>query len=138
MKVNEKIIGLVDGYSITQRKTDNYYNATDLLYQWNKEYGNTKKEIKDFLDLESTKELIDEINRKGVSDPQKTETFFVHVIRGRVKNNFNEEDTQNVLTWLHPILFIYFLMWVSPQFSYRVLNFCNDVSITYRTENIGG
>jgi hypothetical protein len=37
-------------------------------------------------------------------------------------------------TWMHPLLFIDFAMWINPEFKYDVLKFVYDQLIQYRNE----
>lgn len=37
-------------------------------------------------------------------------------------------------TWMHPILFIDFAMWINPSFKYDVIKFVYDEMIRYRNE----
>lgn len=37
-------------------------------------------------------------------------------------------------TWMHPMLFIDFAMWINPEFKYDVLKFVYDQMIHYRNE----
>lgn len=37
-------------------------------------------------------------------------------------------------TWMHPVLFIKFAMWLSPRFEYHVLKFVADEMIKYRND----
>ena len=37
-------------------------------------------------------------------------------------------------TWMHPLLFIDFAMWINPSFKYDVLKFVYDRMLMYRNE----
>ena len=37
-------------------------------------------------------------------------------------------------TWMHPMLFIDFAMWINPEFKYDVIKFVDDEMIRYRNE----
>lgn len=37
-------------------------------------------------------------------------------------------------TWMHPMLFIDFAMWINPEFKYDVIKFVHDEMIRYRNE----
>lgn len=41
---------------------------------------------------------------------------------------------ENAGTWMHPLLFIDFAMWINPSFKYDVLKFVYDEMIKYRNE----
>ena len=120
MKTNQNLIRKMGDFDIYQRTSDGMFNATELLKQWNKQNG-MKKEIKDYFDNKAAKEfiqvIIDRENlNKGNSPYLKT--------RGR----------ENGGTWMHPLLFIDFAMWINPAFKYDVLKFVYDELIKYRND----
>lgn len=57
MKTNQVMIRPMGEFKVTQRTKDAFFNATDLLKQWNQLKG-MKKEVNDYFDLSSTKEFI--------------------------------------------------------------------------------
>lgn len=120
MRTNQNLIRKMGDFDIYQRTSDGMFNATELLKQWNKQNG-MKKEMKDYFDNKSAKEfiqvIIDRENlNKGNSPYLKT--------RGR----------ENGGTWMHPLLFIDFAMWINPAFKYDVLRFVYDELIKYRND----
>lgn len=59
------------------------------------------------------------------------------------RENLNTQDStylktrgKNGGTWMHPILFIDFAMWINPSFKYDVLKFVYDELIKFR--NLAG
>lgn len=44
------------------------------------------------------------------------------------------EVQKNGGTWMHPILFVKFAMYLSPRFEYHVLKFVSDEMIRYRND----
>ena len=97
-------------FKVIQRTKDAFFNATNLLKQWNQLKG-MKKEVNDYFGLSSTKE-------------------FIYTIMERA----NKGD--NAGTWMHPLLFIDFAMWINPSFKYDVLKFVYDEMIKFR--NLAG
>lgn len=114
-------------FSVEQRTKDGMFNATNLLAQWNKtakdNVGNPifkEKAIADFFRLDNTKvfinALIEEENLKG-------ESYAYLKTKGKKGG-----------TWMHPILFVKFAMWLNPRFEVQVIKFVYDQMIAYRNE----
>ena len=117
MKTNMIMIRPMGEFEVHQRTKDSMFNATDLLNQWN-EKNRTKKEIKKFFDNKSTKEFIETLKKR---------------------ENLNRENSAYLKskgryggTWMHPLLFIDFAMWINPSFKYDVLKFVYDELIANR------
>lgn len=120
MKTNQNLTRKMGNFSVVQRTQDGMFNATELLRQWNVSMS-MKKEIGDYFDNNSSKEFIQTIIErenlnKGNSPYLKT--------RGRYNGG----------TWMHPLLFIDFAMWINPSFKYDVLKFVYDELIKFRNE----
>ena len=151
MKTNQNMIRKMNAFDVTQRTRDGFFNATLLISQWNEavkahkklfsnsadnqavliggnspHLGNpsihgtlSQKEIKDYLFNNSTKDfiqtIIDKENLTSENDVCKT-------ARGKYGG-----------TWMHPMLFIDFAMWLNPSFKYDVIRFVYDKMILYRT-----
>lgn len=122
MKTNQIMVRPMGDFKVTQRTKDGFFNATELLKQWNKKSG-MKKEVTKFLDLDSTSELIRVIMERENLHTQDS---------AYVKSRASRGD--NAGTWMHPILFIDFAMWINPSFKYDVIKFVYDEMIRYRNE----
>lgn len=120
MKTNQIMIRPMGDFKVVQRTKDAFFNATDLLKQWNQLKG-MKKEVNDYFDLSSTKEFIYTIMERENYD---TGNYPYH------KSRANKGD--NAGTWMHPLLFIDFAMWINPSFKYDVLKFVYDEMIKFR------
>lgn len=111
-------------FQVEQRTKDGMFNATALIKQWNlntQNFGDLKKkDMKEFFDNKGTKEfieaLVDEENLNGENSPY---------LSSRGKNGG---------TWMHPILFIKFAMWINPRFEVQVIKFVYDQLIKYRND----
>lgn len=124
MKTNQIMIRRMGDFKVIQRTKDAFFNATDLLKQWNEKTG-MKKEVTKFLDLESTTELVKVIMcRENLHTQDST----------YVKSRASRGD--NAGTWMHPVLFIDFAMWINPSFKYDVIKFVYDEMIKFR--NLAG
>lgn len=106
-------------FKVEQRTKDAYFNATALLKQWN-EVTASKKELKDYLSNKATKELIATINDREKLNGEKSP-----YLSNRGKNGG---------TWMHPILFVDYAMWLNSAFKYDVIKFVYDQMISYRNE----
>ena len=103
-------------FEVYQRTKDGMFSATKLLNHWNKVNG-SKKVIGHFFELKSTKDLLGEME----SDIGITTSPYTKQRGGKTQG-----------TWMHPLLFIDFAMWINPKFKLQVLKFVQDQLITYR------
>ena len=106
-------------FEVLQRTKDGMFNATALLNQWNRAAG-MKKEMNDYLRLQSTHDFLSalqsEFDFKDGNSPYLTS-------RGKYSGG----------TWMTPLLFIDFAMWLNPKFKFQVLKFVYDELIKCRT-----
>lgn len=128
MKTNQVLVRPMGQFQVEQRTKDGMFNATSLLKAWNSAVNlNTqnsgdlkKKDMDDFFANKNVKEfidaLVDEENLNGENSPY---------LSSRGKNGG---------TWMHPILFIKFAMWINPRFEVQVIKFVYDQLIKYRNE----
>lgn len=104
-------------FKVVQRTKDGFFNATELLKQWNVS-NNSKKELKHYFENQSANELINTIvERENLNSRNSA------YLSSRGKNGG---------TWMHPILFIDFAMWINPSFKYDVIKFVYDEMIKFR------
>jgi hypothetical protein len=102
---------------VHQRTHDGMFNATSLLKQWNTT-KKTRKDVSAFLKLDATKEFITALES---AETRKV----VSVIKGGNKSQG---------TWMNPLLFIDFAMWINPTFKVQVLRFVYDELIKERND----
>lgn len=107
-------------FEVLQRTKDGFFNATKLLKQWNESLG-MKKEVSKFFELEQTNEFI---NVLMIEENLHTQELTY------VKSKASRGDNSG--TWMHPILFIKFAMWINPRFEYFVIKFVYDQLIEFR------
>lgn len=119
MKTNQILTRKMGDFSVFQRTSDGKFNATELLKQWNGFSGQHKQMIH-YSDNNSTKEFIEAL----VLEENLKERNSV-LLQNRGKNGG---------TWMHPLLFIDFAMWLNPTFKVKVLKFVYDELIKYRNE----
>ena len=117
MKTNVNMVRKMGKFDVTQRTKDGFFNATELIKQWNSNSGQ-KKEVTKFFELENTKEFINALIEE---------------------ENLNTQDSAYLKTrgkyggtWMTPILFIKFAMWLNPKFEIQVIKFVYDNLIAFR------
>ena len=138
-----------------QRTSDAYFNATEFIKQWN-QWSQENKKLQKFLDLESSKEFIkaliedveSEWSDKNISSQViENKQVLIHLISGELELAKIQHITTSVKvsvikiskgkfggTWMHPLLFIKFAMWLNPRFEVQVLKFVRDQMLHYRNE----
>lgn len=122
MKTNQIMIRQLDSFNIEQRTKDGMFNATDLLKQWN-DSNNQNKTVSHYFENAATQEFM-----KALMDEEKfTCRDSVYVVsKARMDRGGG--------TWMHPLLFIDFAMWLNPAFKVKVLKFVSDQMLSYRNE----
>jgi len=118
------------GFEVIQRTEDSFFNATNLLNQWNKQNPNNQRRMDKFWDITNLKELMSEI--------AKNELNFNSPNLGDLKKVLSKtkREKENGGTWLEGILFIKFAMYLDPKFEYYALKFLSDKMIHFR--NLSG
>jgi hypothetical protein len=99
--INYSMITL-NNVSITSRPIDHYVNATQLCQAGGKKFN-------DWIRIESTKELIDELSAEAGIPA----SAFVDTKKGG--NNKSDQGS-----WIHPDLSIQLAQWISPKFAIQV------------------
>lgn len=122
MKTNQILTRTMGDFCVMQRTSDGMFNATELIKQWNEKSGMHKK-LDHFFENTSTKEFIDSIISEENLDTRNSVYVKSRASRG-----------DNAGTWMHPLLFIDFAMWLNPSFKVKVLKFVYDQLILFRNE----
>lgn len=121
MKTNQNMVRKMGNFKVIQRTKDGMFNATDLINQWNKNPNNPKRELKKFWIQDSVKDFIQTlITEENLDGPSEA------YVKSKASRGANAG------TWLHPLLFIKFAMWLNPKFEYYVIRFIYDQLIEYR------
>ncbi len=95
--------------SILCRNTDNYINATSLCNATNKKFN-------DWFNLETTKNIIDDLEVETGIHPSK----LVNEIK-------NKKDVINSGIWIHSKLALHLAQWISPEISMQINNWIFDI-----------
>ncbi|MEE0968979.1 MAG: KilA-N domain-containing protein [Clostridia bacterium] len=122
MKTNQVMLRKMGDFTVTQRTKDGFFNATALLKQWNSATC-SQKELKHYFENKSTEEFINALI---------LEENFCGRNSAYVKSKASRGE--NAGTWMHPLMFIDFAMWINPTFKVKVLKFVYDEMIKYRNE----
>ena len=109
-------------FEVIQRTGDSFFNATRLLKQWNLKSGIERK-MDNYFNSEKTKEFINTImDRENLHTPKMV----------YVKSRASRGDKSG--TWMSPILFLDFAMYINPSFKYDAIRFIYDKMIEYRNK----
>jgi hypothetical protein len=127
MKTNQNLIRKMGEFEVTQRTEDGMFNATELLKQWNSTSGQ-QKQIVHYFDNSSTHEFIEALK---VDEIQKRKSVdgILSAIYEKKRGGLAKGST-----WMSPLLFIDFAMWLNPSFKVQVLKFVYDELIKHRNE----
>lgn len=130
MITNQVMKRPMGNFLVEQRTKDSMFNATNLLKQWNKfvednkedaqKFGYVKKELKDYLDNKTTQEFV-----KALANEENL---------NREKSPYLASRGKNGGTWMHPLMFVDFAMWLNPVFKVKVLKFVYDQMLKYRND----
>lgn len=125
MKTNQIMTRPMGNFHVEQRTKDGMFNATALLKQWNlntqKSGDLKKKDLDDFFSNKNVKEFISALISEENLD-------------GRNSTYVTSRGKYNGGTWMHPILFIKFAMWLNPRFEVQVIKFVYDQMLKYRND----
>lgn len=119
MKTNQVMIRPMGQFKVEQRTKDGFFNATSLLKQWNKQSGQ-KKQMSHYTDNANTKEFLNALLQE---ENLKERNSVLLQTRGKTGG-----------TWMHPLAFLDFAMWLNPTFKVKVLKFVADQMLFYRNE----
>lgn len=122
MKTNQVMERKMGDFIVAQRTKDGFFNATALLKQWNQKAVSERK-LDNYFGSEKTKDFIATIMvRENLDTPKMV------YVKSRAARGGNSG------TWMHPMLFIDFAMWINSSFKYDVLKFVYDEMIKYRND----
>jgi len=114
-------------FHVEQRTKDGFFNATDLLKQWNLQTQNSgdvkQKTIAHYFENSATEEFMNALMAE--------EGF---TCRNSVYVKSKARADRGGGTWMHPIMFIDFAMWLNPAFKVKVIKFVYDQMIKYRND----
>lgn len=109
-------------FSVEQRTKDSMFNATALLKQWNA-VSKVDRKMELYFNSPKTQEFVETIMSK-----ENLHTPKMVYVKSRASRGANAG------TWMSPILFIDFAMWINPSFKYDVIKFVFDRMIEFRND----
>ena len=137
-------------FIVDQRTKDGMFNATALLKQWNLHTQNSgyvkQKDLKDFFVNKNTQEFIDALIEEEFLNTQNSPYLKSQDSEDVKQRNSVDKTTYRKSvyvssrgkysggTWMHPILFVKFAMWLNPRFEVQVIKFVYDQMIKYRND----
>ncbi len=122
MKTNQVMKRTLANFFVEQRTKDGMFNATNLLKQWN-ENNSQNKTIAHYFENSATQEFVKALMNEENFTCRKS----VYVVS-------KARTDRGGGTWMHPLLFIDFAMWLNPTFKVKVLKFVSDQMLSYRNE----
>lgn len=121
MKTNQIMKRPMGEFVVEQRTKDAMFNATTLLKQWNTQDGVSQRKLDNYFNSPKTQEFVKTImERENLNTPK--------MVYLKTKGKYGG-------TWMHPLMFIDFAMWINPVFKYDVLKFVSDQMLYYRNES---
>lgn len=122
MKTNQVMIRQMGVFQVEQRTKDAMFNATALLKQWNNTSKSDRK-MELYFNSPKTQEFVNTIMaRENLHTPKSV------YVKSKASRGANAG------TWMSPVLFIDFAMWINPSFKYDVIKFVFDRMIEFRNE----
>lgn len=125
-------------FNVEQRTKDGMFNATSLLKQWN-----------DCAKMQLVDNHCEELNRENSTyfNLKEIKTFFLNKTTKDFINALISEENltsereayvstkgRNGATWMHPLLFVKFAMWLNPRFEVKVIKFVYDELMKLRND----
>ena len=123
MNTNQIMKRPLVNFTVEQRTKDGMFNATNLLKQWNAQDGVAQRKMDNYFASSKTSEFIDTIIER-----EKLDTPKMVYVKSKARSD------KGGGTWMRPLLFIDFAMWINPSFKYDVLKFVYDKMLVYRNE----
>lgn len=139
MKTNQIMTRQMGQFKVEQRTKDGMFNATALLKQWNEhiKHANLHTHLDGYVkaNILRTKDLDDYFKNTP------THVFMRTIAKREGLDGEKSTYTKSKArldrgggTWMHPLLFVDFCMWLNPVFKYDVLKFVYDQMIRYRND----
>ena len=117
-------------FKVEQRTCDGFFSATSLMKQWNETHPSKKRDLDNFWKSTNLVDLMSEIAENEMSF---TSVDFT-VLKRQLSKTSKARSDRGGGTWLHPVLFVKWAMYLNPRFEYHVLRFVADQMIQYRKD----
>lgn len=139
LKTTQVLTRPMGEFNVYQRTSDGMFNATSLLKQWNEANPGEERCIDNFwkathLDKLMFEIVVNEYDSSYVKSTDERNKEFFNNMKKRLTQTSKANKGINSGTWMHPVLFVKFAMYLSPRFEYSVLKFVADDLINYRID----
>jgi hypothetical protein len=125
MKTNQIMKRDLNGFEISQRTEDSYFNASEFIKKYNETYQADKR-IREFMDNKNVGDFLEALIRE-LNQSSNNCSYIVNdlciITMGR-----------RSATWMHPYLFIKFAMWLNADFEVKAIKFVYDNLIAFRNQ----
>jgi len=128
MKTTVIMVRDLNGISVRQNHKTWFFNANDLLELYNKD-KESKKEMWVYMKNKSLKELQEAIIRDEISNTNKS-----RYLNNKEIKTIETKRGKNGWTWMHPIIFLDFAMWLSADFKVTCIKWLYDNLIQFRDD----
>lgn len=136
MKTNQIMVRPMGDFKVTQRTCDGKFDCTNLLAQWNSANKNNAKKIGDYLRLKETREFVKALMEEPEFKDGNSRLLESGDYKDFPKSIVVVTRGKNGGTWMTPLMFLDFAMWLNPTFKVKVLKFIQDEMIKFR--NLSG
>jgi hypothetical protein len=116
-----------NGNAVSQRTSDKFFNATELLALYNSDSQTTKR-FDDFWRNQNVQEFVKEVENDLILNPANSTHF------NNANISWQSTRGRNGSTWMHPYLFVKFAMWLSPKFELQIIKWVYDNLIDFRVD----
>lgn len=134
MKTNQIMVRLMGEFKVAQRTCDGKFDCTNLLSQWNSANKSSIKKIGDYLRLKETREFVKALMEEPEFKDGDSHLLERNDYKGFPKSIVVVTRGKNGGTWMTPLMFLDFAMWLNPAFKVKVLKFVQDEMIRYRND----
>ena len=118
-------------FIVQQRSKDGFFNASNLLKQWNEANPNKERRLDHFFETTHLGEFMEEIVKDPANNYNSNSPNF-----GELKSALTSASSGRYGgTWMQPYLFVKFAMYLNPAFEYQVVKFVADELIKQRNNS---
>ncbi len=115
--------------TVSQRSKDGFLNANDLVNYYN-QTGDKKKRIQHYLDNKQTAEFLEALVNESYNN--RNSGYLKNVDISATDAFINSTRGKNGGTWMHPLVFLDFALWLSPHFKVKIYQWVYDNLVVFR------
>ena len=129
MKTNQMLKRDFYESTVSQRSKDGFLNANDLVNYYN-QTGDKKKRIQHYLDNKQTAEFLEALVNESYNN--RNSGYLKNVDISATDAFINSTRGKNGGTWMHPLVFLDFALWLSPHFKVKIYQWVYDNLVVFR------